>query len=207
MPTKDPGEAESWGSSPPSDNQPGTSREVEEDRPAPETRGAVPAPPPAVISYSAELFRTRRDIRWFQIPLSSLRRPTAGLFSFSFQSSLQEYQRLRRTKRLKVGRPFSVLPLPSLSAVLVDSCRKASHRRVSTQTKGPMQGWAKEAKQARGPGASPEQKLPWEEIASLVLQDDFANLTEESLCPGGVIPSFWPSGLQRGSCAHSGHFR
>ncbi|XP_063167449.1 uncharacterized protein LOC134502859 [Candoia aspera] len=74
-----------------------------------------------MTSYSKELFSTWSDIRWYQIPLSSLRRPKAGLFSFTFQSSLQKYQQLRKTKRLKVGRPFSVLPLPSLSLSFMDS--------------------------------------------------------------------------------------
>ncbi|KAK9395255.1 hypothetical protein NXF25_014601 [Crotalus adamanteus] len=73
-----------------------------------------------MTSFSKELFNTWRDIRWFQIPLSSLRRPKAGLFSFTFQSSLQKYQQLRKTKRLKVGRPFSVLPFPSLSLPFTD---------------------------------------------------------------------------------------
>ncbi|XP_025030503.1 uncharacterized protein LOC112542274, partial [Python bivittatus] len=73
-----------------------------------------------MASYSKEMFSTWRDIRWYQIPLSSLRRPKARLFSFTFQSSLQKYQQLRKIKQLKVGRPFSVLPLPNLSLSFTD---------------------------------------------------------------------------------------
>ncbi|KAH0623090.1 hypothetical protein JD844_031032 [Phrynosoma platyrhinos] len=69
-----------------------------QDLPSQET-SLVPLPPKT--SYSKEMFNTWRDIRWFQIPLSSLRKPKAGLFSFTFQSSLQRYQQLRKTKRLK----------------------------------------------------------------------------------------------------------
>lgn len=89
-----------------------------------------------MTSFSRELFNTWRDIRWFQIPLSSLRRPKAGLFSFTFQSSLQKYQQLRKTKRLKVGRPFSVLPFPSLSLPFTgppsfpDALRVSSEARI-----------------------------------------------------------------------------
>nr|XP_008118830.1 PREDICTED: uncharacterized protein LOC103280707 [Anolis carolinensis] len=115
-------------------DQPGTSSEaLEEARQAPaasqqSSQGSL-APLPKKRSYSTEMFSMWRDIRWFQIPLSSLRRPKAGLFSFTFQSSLQEYQQVRKSKRLKVGRPFSVLPLPGLPSTLDDCPREAPHKR------------------------------------------------------------------------------
>ncbi|NXP79101.1 F178B protein, partial [Ramphastos sulfuratus] len=45
-----------------------------------------------------------------QTPLSSTRIPRSALFSYSFQDSLQRYQRLRAQKQLRVGCP--VLPPP-----------------------------------------------------------------------------------------------
>nr|XP_020635880.1 protein FAM178B [Pogona vitticeps]XP_020635881.1 protein FAM178B [Pogona vitticeps]XP_020635882.1 protein FAM178B [Pogona vitticeps] len=129
---KNTGKPESGGSSL-SGNERGASEEVVEemclDLPTREASSIPPVRPPKKTSYSLELFRTRRNIRWFQIPLSSLRKPKAGLFSFTFQSSLQEYQQLRKAKRLKVGQPFSILPLPRLPALLTDSSQRASHKR------------------------------------------------------------------------------
>ncbi|XP_059586503.1 protein FAM178B isoform X2 [Alligator mississippiensis] len=51
-------------------------------------------------------------LRWYQIPLSSLRAPSTGLFSRRFQDSLQRYRQLRLTKRLRVGRPYALLGDP-----------------------------------------------------------------------------------------------
>ncbi|KAJ7305232.1 hypothetical protein JRQ81_011143 [Phrynocephalus forsythii] len=129
MSTMNTGQPEASSPSLSSSHPPGTSGEAAEDLPAQGTSGVAPAPPPTKVTYSMELFRTKKDIRWFQIPLSSSRRPKARLFSFTFQSSLQEYQRLRKVKRLKIGRPFSMLPLPSLPAMLMDSCCKASRKK------------------------------------------------------------------------------
>ncbi|XP_065712640.1 protein FAM178B [Patagioenas fasciata] len=50
------------------------------------------------------------ELRWYQIPLSSARIPRSGLFSFSFQDSLQRYQQLRAHKNLRVGRPVAGPP-------------------------------------------------------------------------------------------------
>ncbi|XP_075418792.1 protein FAM178B [Tenrec ecaudatus] len=47
-----------------------------------------------------------RSLRWYQIPLSSTRKPASGIFSRRFQASLQKYQQLRELKKMKVGRPF-----------------------------------------------------------------------------------------------------
>ncbi|XP_042331933.1 protein FAM178B [Sceloporus undulatus] len=100
-------------------SQPGTSRDALME---------MAQDPPRKTSYSQELFNTWRDIRWFQIPLSSLRKPKAGLFSFTFQSSLQRYQQLRKTKRLKVGRPFAMLPLSALPSILHDEYQETLHK-------------------------------------------------------------------------------
>ncbi|XP_053126200.1 protein FAM178B isoform X2 [Hemicordylus capensis] len=108
MPMKKKGKQRSAESSPAID-QPGTSRD-EADQPGPNppsmetTSQVTPVLQARRMTYTTELFSTLRDIRWYQIPLSSLRRPKARLFSFTFQSSLQEYQQLRKTKRLKRGR-------------------------------------------------------------------------------------------------------
>ncbi|XP_077162380.1 protein FAM178B isoform X2 [Paroedura picta] len=131
MPMKETGKQSSEGSAPPSE-QPGTSRDAVEpagqNLSCKENSRVTLASQPKKVSYSTELFSTWRDIRWFQIPLSSLRRPKAGLFSFRFQSSLQEYQQLRKTKRLKVGRPFSVLPFPNLSVTLSDCSQEPLYK-------------------------------------------------------------------------------
>ncbi|XP_070622055.1 LOW QUALITY PROTEIN: protein FAM178B [Erythrolamprus reginae] len=104
------------------DSQPGTSKDALKQMPqAPLSKETSNVSLEGeMTSLSKEFFSTWRDIRWFQIPLSSLRQPKAGLFSFTFQSSLQKYQQLRKTKRLKVGRPFSVLPLHTLTVPLKD---------------------------------------------------------------------------------------
>uniref|UniRef100_A0ACB8EZV6 Uncharacterized protein n=1 Tax=Sphaerodactylus townsendi TaxID=933632 RepID=A0ACB8EZV6_9SAUR len=134
MPMKKKGQQSSEESALPSD-QPGTSRDATEQAdqnlPSEENSSVTLVPQPKKVSYSTELFSTWSDIRWFQIPLSSLRRPKAGVFSFRFQYSLQEYQQLRKTKRLKVGRPFSVLPFPSLSVTLRDCCQETLYKKVS----------------------------------------------------------------------------
>ncbi|XP_060539505.1 uncharacterized protein LOC132709539 [Pantherophis guttatus] len=124
------------------DSQPGTSKDASKKmRQAPlskDTSKVSLVSQSKMTSFSKELFNTWRDIRWFQIPLSSLRKPKAGLFSFTFQSSLQRYQQLRKTKRLKVGRPFSVLPFPSLSLPFTDppafrdALRDDNHRSSKT---------------------------------------------------------------------------
>lgn len=130
---KETGKQSSEGSAPPCE-QPGTSRDTVElasqNLSCKENRVSL-VPQPKKVSYSTELLSTWRDIRWFQVPLSSLRRPKTGLFSFRFQSSLQEYQQLRKTKRLKVGRPFSVFPFPSLSVTFSDCSQETLYKQVS----------------------------------------------------------------------------
>ncbi|KAL8174013.1 UNVERIFIED_CONTAM: hypothetical protein K2H54_036557 [Gekko kuhli] len=131
MPVKETGKQSCEGSAP-SCEQPGTSRDAVEpagqNLSCNENSSVSLVPKTKKVSYSTELFSTWRDIRWFQIPLSSLRRPKAGLFSFRFQTSLEEYQQLRKTKRLKVGRPFSVLPFPNLSVTLSDCAQKTLYK-------------------------------------------------------------------------------
>lgn len=147
MPVKETGKQSSEESAPPCE-QPGASRDTVEpagQNPSCQENSPVTlVPQPKKVSYSTELFSTWRDIRWFQIPLSSLRKPKAGLFSFKFQSSLQEYQRLRKTKRLKIGRPFSVLHFPSLSVTLSDSTQETLYKQVSNpQVIGSSEVWAR----------------------------------------------------------------
>ncbi|XP_034974752.2 protein FAM178B [Zootoca vivipara] len=86
-------------------------------------------PHPKEAPYSMELFNPWQDLRWYQIPLSSSRRPKAGLFSFTFQSSLEEYQQLRKSKNMKIGRPFSMPPLSSVPLMLTDGSQEAPHKR------------------------------------------------------------------------------
>lgn len=125
------------GSSSSSDPQ-GTSRDASEQMcPNPpsqeDTVRVTSLPHPKQPSYSMELFNPNpwQDLRWYQIPLSSSRRPKAGLFSFTFQSSLEEYQQLRRSKNLKIGRPFSMPPPSSAPLMLTDGSQEAPHKRVS----------------------------------------------------------------------------
>ncbi|XP_053257534.1 protein FAM178B isoform X3 [Podarcis raffonei] len=121
------------GSSSSSDPQ-GTSRDASEQMspnpPSQEDAVRVTSfPHPKQPSYSMELFNPWQDLRWYQIPLSSSRRPKAGLFSFTFQSSLEEYQQLRKSKNLKIGRPFSMPPLSSVPLMLTDGSQEAPHKR------------------------------------------------------------------------------
>uniref|UniRef100_A0A670J7T7 Family with sequence similarity 178 member B n=1 Tax=Podarcis muralis TaxID=64176 RepID=A0A670J7T7_PODMU len=123
------------GSSSSSDPQ-GTSRDASEQMcPNPpsqeDTVRVTSLPHPKQPSYSMELFNPNpwQDLRWYQIPLSSSRRPKAGLFSFTFQSSLEEYQQLRRSKNLKIGRPFSMPPPSSAPLMLTDGSQEAPHKR------------------------------------------------------------------------------
>ncbi|XP_060107809.1 uncharacterized protein LOC132580764 isoform X2 [Heteronotia binoei] len=167
MPMKETGKQSSEGSDPPCE-QPGTSRDPVE--PAGTSSDIVElasqnlsckevalVPQPEKVSYSTELFRTWRDLRWFQIPLSSLRRPKAGLFSFRFQSSLQEYQQLRKSKRLKVGRPFSVLPFPGLSVTLSDCFQNTLYKQPGKQSES---GRVKSCKSLLAGRAAPLTSLP-----------------------------------------------
>ncbi|XP_061449067.1 protein FAM178B isoform X2 [Rhineura floridana] len=122
------------GSPSPSSNQYGTSRDVSEQMcPHPpsqeEASNVTSVPHPKNTSCSMELFNPWRDLRWYQIPLSSSRRPKAGLFSFTFQSSLEEYQQLRKSKNLKIGRPFSMPPLSALPLMLTDGSQEMPHKR------------------------------------------------------------------------------
>ncbi|CAI5783293.1 Hypothetical predicted protein [Podarcis lilfordi] len=121
------------GSSSSSDPQ-GTSRDASEQMcpnpPSQEDAVRVTSlPHPKQPPYSMELFNPWQDLRWYQIPLSSSRRPKAGLFSFTFQSSLEEYQQLRKSKNLKIGRPFSMPPLSSVPLMLTDGSQEAPHKR------------------------------------------------------------------------------
>lgn len=134
MPAKRTRKPNSVASSPASD-QPGASEDVAEEMcqslPAEAMSREALVPQRQERPVSAEMLSLWNNARWYQIPLSSLRRPKAGLFSCMFQASLQAYQQLRKSKRLKVGRPFSVLPLPDLPSLLTDCARDASHKQVS----------------------------------------------------------------------------
>ncbi|KAJ6653209.1 hypothetical protein lerEdw1_009995 [Lerista edwardsae] len=131
MPAKRTRKPNSVTSSPASD-QPGASEDVAEEMcqspPAKAMNREALVPQRQERPYSPEMLSLWNNARWYQIPLSSLRRPKAGLFSCMFQASLQAYQQLRKTKRLKVGRPFSVLPLPDLPSLLTDCAQGTSRK-------------------------------------------------------------------------------